>query len=248
MAISLSHNTHTTPTWRLWLANPFHFLAGGQALAWGLALIALTAWVGSTNDYRFTGVLSFQRSAPVPLWHSFLQGLIGWAILSGLLYAGGRLISRSHVRLIDVFGTQALARAPGLLIALIVLLPPFPDLTADLVAQSGFHLSIPEIVLISFLGLTLVLVLVWMVLLFYRAFAVSCNVGGSRAIAVFIAVLLLAEVAAGAAGAATLLLPGAAASTAYNGVSRQRRQPVRTTTPSFTASHPNPSSPRTGSF
>ena len=122
-------HTRTTSAWHLWLFNPFHFLAGGQALVWGLACIVLTAWLGGIFDFRFTGVISFQRTAPAPLWHAIAQGLMAWAIPSALLYIGGRLISRSRVRPIDVFGTQALARAPWLLIALIAVSPPFRDLT-----------------------------------------------------------------------------------------------------------------------
>ena len=69
---------------------------------------------------------------------------MAWAILGILLYIGGRLISRSRVRLIDVFGTQALARAPGLLIALIMVSPPFHNLTTSLIAQGTSHLSIAQ--------------------------------------------------------------------------------------------------------
>ena len=199
--------TRTTSAWHLWLFNPFHFLAGGQALAWGLACIALTAWLGGIFDYRFTGVISFQRTAPAPLWYAIAQGLMAWAIPSALLYSGGRLISRSRVRPIDVFGTQALARAPGLLIALIVVSPPFRDLITALIAQGISHLSIAQLVLLCSVGLVLILLLVWMVLLMYRAFAVSCNVAGGRAIVVFIAAIALGEVATGAAGR---LLPGTA--------------------------------------
>ena len=199
--------TRTTSAWHLWLFNPFHFLAGGQALAWGLACIALTAWLGGIFDYRFTGVISFQRTAPAPLWYAIAQGLMAWAIPSALLYSGGRLISRSRVRPIDVFGTQALARAPGLLIALIVVSPPFRDLITALIAQGISHLSIAQLVLLCSVGLVLILLLVWMVLLMYRAFAVSCNVAGGRAIVVFIAAIALGEVATGAAGR---LLPGIA--------------------------------------
>ena len=201
--------TRTTSAWHLWLFNPFHFLAGGQALAWGLACMALTAWLGGIFDFRFTGVISFQRTAPAPLWHAIAQGLMAWAIPSALLYIGGRLISRSRVRPIDVFGTQALARAPGLLIALIVMLPPFRDLITALIAQGSSNLSIAQLALLSSVGLVLILLLVWMVLLMYRAFAVSCNVAGGRAIAVFIAAIALGEIATGAAGR---LLPGTAAS------------------------------------
>ena len=200
--------TRKTSAWHLWLFNPFHFLAGGQALAWGLACIALTAWLGGIFDFRFTGVISFQRTAPAPLWHAIAQGLMAWAIPSALLYIGGRLISRSHVRPIDVFGTQALARAPYLLIALIAVSPPFRDLITALIAQGSSNLSIAQLALLSSVGIVLILLLVWMVLLMYRAFAVSCNVAGGRAIAVFIAAIALGEVATGAAGR---LLPGTAA-------------------------------------
>ena len=199
--------TRTTSAWHLWLFNPFHFLAGGQALAWGLACIALTAWLGGIFDFRFTGAISFQHTAPVPLWHAIAQGFMAWAIPSALLYVGGRLISRSRVRPIDVFGTQALARAPGLLIALIVVSPPFRDLTTTLIAQGSSNLSIAQLALLSSVGIVLILLLVWMVFLMYRAFAVSCNVAGGRAIAVFIVVIALGEVATGAAGR---LLPGTA--------------------------------------
>ena len=190
----------TTAAWHLWFFNPFPFLTGGQALTWGLVCIALTAWLGGIFDYRSTGVISFQRTAPGPLWHAMVQGLMAWAILGILLYIGGRLISRSRVRLIDVFGTQALARAPGLLIALIVVSPPFHNLTTSLIAQGTSHLSIAQWALLSSLGIVLMLLLVWMVLLMYRAFAVSCNVAGGLAIAVFIAAIAVGEVATGAAG------------------------------------------------
>ena len=202
-------HTRTTSAWHLWLFNPFHFLAGGQALAWGLVCIALTAYLGGIFDFRFTGVISFQRTAPAPLWHAIAQGLMAWVIPSALLYIGGRLISRSRVRPIDVFGTQALARVPGLLIALIVVSSPFRDLTTSLITQGISHLSIAQLAILSSVGIVLILLLVWMVLLMYRAFAVSCNVAGGRAIAVFIAAIALGEVATGAAGR---LLPGTAAS------------------------------------
>ena len=141
--------TRTTSVWRMWLFNPFHFLAGGPALAWGLACIVLTASLGGAFDYRYTGVLSFQLATPTPIWLAITQGLAAWAVPSVLLYAGGRLLSRSpvrsRVRAIDVFGTQALARAPGLLMALIVVSPPFRDLTDALIYEGTSQFSIAQL-------------------------------------------------------------------------------------------------------
>ncbi len=214
-------HTHATSAWRTWLFNPFHFLAGGQALAWGLACIVLTAWVGGIYDYRSTGVISFQLTAPAPLWHAIVQGLMAWIIPCVLLYIGGCLISRSRPRSIDVFGTQALARAPALLMALLVVSPPLRGLIPSLIAQGTSPPSLAQLALLVSFGLAAVLLLVWMVLLMYRAFAVSCNVAGGRAIAVFIAAIALGEVAAGEAGR---LLPGTVAPMAVVSTSVESEQ------------------------
>ena len=192
--------THATPAWRMWLFNPFHFLAGGQALGWGVACIVLTAWVGGAFDYRYTGVLSFQLSTPTPIWLAITQGLAAWAIPSALLYFGGRQLSRSQVRFIDVFGTQALARAPGLIIALIVVSPPFRDLTSALISQGTPDFSVAQLTALTAAGTVMLLLLIWIVLLMYRGFAVSCNVAGGWAIALFIAAIAVGEVATGVAG------------------------------------------------
>ena len=234
-------HTRTTSAWHLWLFNPFHFLAGGQALAWGLACIALTAWLGGIFDFRFTGVISFQHTAPAPLWHAIAQGLMAWAVPSALLYIGGRLISRSRVRPIDVFGTQALARAPWLLIALIAVSPPFRSITAKLLTEPFLDLSAWGVAFISLVALVLILLLVWMVLLMYRAFAVSCNVAGGRAIAVFIAAIALGEVTTGAAGR---LLPGTAAPQTVASAPVQSEQHH----PGCTTGHSDSPGPRAGSL
>ncbi len=197
---TLASHTRTTPVWRMWLFNPFHYLAGGPALAWGLACIVLTAWLGGAFDYRYTGTLSFQLSTPTPIWLAIAQGLTAWIVPSALLYLAGLGLSRSRVRLIDVFGTQALARAPGLLVAVIVVSPPFRDLTTSLIAQGTSHLNLAQLTVLSAVGIVLVLLLAWIVLLMFRGFAVSCNVVGGWAIATFIAALTVGEVTTGVTG------------------------------------------------
>lgn len=200
---TLASHTRTTSAWRIWrtwLFNPFHYLAGGPALAWGLACIVLTAWLGGAFDYRYTGTLSFQLSTPTPIWLAITQGLTAWIVPSALLYLAGHGLSRSRVRLIDVLGTQALARAPGLLVALIVVSPPFRDLTDSLIAQGATHFSVAQLAALTAVATVMVLLLIWIVLLMYRAFAVSCNVAGGWAITAFVVVIALSEVATGVTG------------------------------------------------
>jgi hypothetical protein len=202
---------------RTWLFNAFQYVAGWPALTFGLVLMLAAGALASAAGGRFDGTLDFHQAPPgyaMPRWAFLIDAAAAWVPLSCLLWVGGRLISKSRFRTIDVFGTQALARVPMLLTAL-ACTPPgvrrymqhLLEVSREALAQfgqgAGQAATPPSLVggnpldaVAFFVCMAVVLVaLVWMVALMYRAFAVSCNVRGGRAIAVFIAALILAEAA-----------------------------------------------------
>jgi hypothetical protein len=186
---------------RTWLFNPFHYLAGGYALALGVACILAASLIGAWSRSHFDGVLDFHTGASAP-WCIFpSEGIVDWLMLSVLLTVAGKLVSRTHIRVVDIFGTQALARAPMLLTAVAALLPGFGRFTSALnqaVLSGGLsklHFGAADAAAFGFALLVALTMLVWMVALMYRAYAVSCNVKGGRAVISFIAALLLAEAA-----------------------------------------------------
>ena len=178
-----------------WLFNPFHFIAGGQALAVGLGIIVTAGLVGSISNSHFDGVLDFHTGLSVPVWVFVVEGLVDWLALSAPLLILGLLLSKSRIRVVDVLGTQALARFPSLLTAeagLLALHPGFGRQVERLMSQNT------EIVwgdLAVFGGALLVCIVmtIWMIVLMYRAFTVSCNVTGAKAVVAFIAALLVGE-------------------------------------------------------
>jgi len=189
------------------LMNPFYYLAGGPALGIGLALILLSALLGFFGNTHFDGVLDSHTGRAAPLWVFLAEGLVDWLVLALPLYLAGRLLSRSQgLRAVDVFGTQALARAPYLLVALATLLPGYQRTVARVIENLPriFDRSgAPPTPLIEhggdfavFLVVTVfgVLMLVWMVALMYRSYALSCNIKGARAVVSFIVSILIAEV------------------------------------------------------
>src|SRR3990167_2249308 len=93
---------------RTWLFNPFHYIAGGKALVVGVVLILVAGFIGALSNSHFDGVLDFHTGAAAPVWVFVSEGLIDWIVMGGLLLIGGKIISKSRVRVIDVFGTQAL--------------------------------------------------------------------------------------------------------------------------------------------
>ena len=171
---------------RTWLLNPFHYLAGGQAMAIGVVFILAASFVESL-------VADLQSMySPVPLWHLMVDGLIDWIVLAGLLLLGGKLISRSRVRALDVFGTQALAKAPTFLIAISMLLPAQQRILYKV--AEGVQKSPADFAVMFIAGIAFLLMFTWMVWLMYRAYSVSCNVAGFKAIGVFIVAFVLGEV------------------------------------------------------
>ena len=171
-----------------WLFNPFIRIAGAQALAIGLSLVVLTGLVAAGGGVHLDGLLDFHPGYRVPLWVPIVEGLVNWLVITMLLGLVSLAAPRT-VRLVDIAGTQALARWPLLLAALASLPPAVRQGNDALVAAAvEGRLVIPT-------GTTLVANVfaggcgIWMVWLMWKAFAIACNQRGARAVAMFAAAL-----------------------------------------------------------
>lgn len=194
-------NNRQDRTLKQWLFNPFKFIAGPSALLMGLAIMLISAYMGSLSNTHFDGVLDIHtgRPAAFPLWFYMAESSIGWFIISIVLLLSAFIISSSSFRIIDIFGTQALARAPYLL-AVLVVLPEgsvkFGKYLAEKYMQQPTTITIESTDVLFFVIAAVVslMMIVWTVVLMYRAYAVSCNVKGGKAIGSFIIALLIAEI------------------------------------------------------
>jgi len=183
----------------MWLFNPFHFVAGGMALAVGIVVILIAGLIGFFSNTHFDGVLDFHTGRSAPMWLVLSEGVVDWLTMGILLLVGGLLVSKSRIRPIDVFGTQALARFPTIVTALFTWLPGYQRGTAYLVAKTMGSTPAVEpvpadLAVFALTALMGILMLIWMVWLMYRGFTVACNVSGGKAVAVFIPALILGEV------------------------------------------------------
>jgi len=182
-----------------WLFNPFRFVAGYKALLLGLAIILAGALVGSLSNTHFDGVLDIHTGMKTPLWYFIAEGLINWLCMVVPLFFFALFVSRSSFRAIDIIGTQALARWPHLITTL-VMLPDanrrFGDYLMTKLNQGGPPAAVnPADAFIFVIAIIVtLLMIIWMVALMYRAYYVSCNIKGARAIGTFIVTLVGAEI------------------------------------------------------
>ena len=179
-----------------WLFNPFYYIAGGKALMIGIAVMLITGLFANFGGFRFNGLLDFHLGlSGQPWWINISEILISWLIFSSLLLISGKLVSKSGVRSIDVFGTQALARSPYLFASLVAFIPGLHRFAEKLITdQTALLRFSPDMIIFISATIFIVLMAVWMVALMYRAFSVSCNVVGKTAVSVFIISLLVGEI------------------------------------------------------
>lgn len=186
--ISSTGNMKRKKIMDLLLFNPFHYFAGIKAMITGIIIILLTGYLAFLSGCRFDGLISIHFTGYwPPLLNCLLDGVISWLIMSLLLIIAGKFISRSRFRIIDVIGTQALARFPFFIFSLISLLPGINIASARYQRRLSSLDSFTDLIsadLIPFIIIfgAIILMTVWMITLMYNAFSVSCNVSGKKAL------------------------------------------------------------------
>jgi hypothetical protein len=174
-----------------WLFNPFVYVAGAKSLVTGWIFIAATACICYLSKTHFNGIIGCKRNdMPAPLAAYFIEALVDWGCITLVLYLLGRAFSKSAIRLIDVAGTQALARWPMIFAATVgfgIKVPAHIDTLPVKDVVNSINGSMIA------LGMVTMVFVIWMIALMYNAFTVSCNIKGGKATGIFIAGLLVAE-------------------------------------------------------
>jgi hypothetical protein len=184
------------------LINPFHYIAGLKSLILGVIIILLTSLVSYLSGTHFPDVISLKINAPYPVWYFIVQGLTNWISVSLVFYISSLLFSTSTVRIVDIFGTQALARAPYLVASFIGFsdsIRAFGNYLLHTLMQHGEPINISTMdIAFAVLLMTLSLFLtIWLITLILNALRVSANLKGVRLALVFTVGLIISILISG---------------------------------------------------
>ncbi|MES2560055.1 MAG: hypothetical protein V4590_09965 [Bacteroidota bacterium] len=180
--------------WTTWLWNPFVYVAGWQAFAVGVCMMAVTAGMAALSGIRFDGVIDIHVGEASSFISQLKLILIDIISMVGMLTIAGMVLSKSEYRIIDIVGTQLVARWPMIFVAvlaLVVNLDPIRDAAKNFNPQEVGALFTGTF--IFFLCIS-VLVTIWMIVLMYRSYCISFNLTGNKAVISFIVCLILAEI------------------------------------------------------
>ena len=180
--------------------NPFEKIAGWQALGLGLIFVVLTALIGSAKGTYFDGVLDLHFSYnPYSLWISCAMLAIDLATIIIMFLIAGVIFSKNF-RIIDVVGTNFLAKGTALFLVLTAFIP-IQDTVSDALKDPILFMKNPNILFTSFTFILQtvlsILLLIWYIALLYNAFNVSLNIKKNGKVVIFIFVLIFAEIVSG---------------------------------------------------
>lgn len=179
-----------------WLFDPFRCLSRAVALVLGIAAIFIAAALCSLASVHFNGVLNAEYYSHIsPPWLYIAEGLVAWGSMVISLQFFGAIVAPERFRFFDLVGTQALARWPYVLVALVALLPGVAEAmrrnVTDLGAAAPTAAHLPAVVAAVVVSFAVV---VWSIVLMYRGYVLSTGVQGRKAVISFGIALLVAEI------------------------------------------------------
>ncbi|MFD2037627.1 hypothetical protein ACFSKL_22725 [Belliella marina] len=181
------------------LTNPFIYVAGSKSLVIGLLTIFGASIVAYFSKTYFPDIISVKLGVDLSILSSVAQNFMNWFVVSILFYLMAMILSKSKVRMLDIFGTQALARFPYFFVSFINFSESL-DLFGKYLLWAFMNHGEPiEITLIQksiaiFLLFISLMLTIWLVILMYNAFKVSANLKGSKLILSFIIVMIFSMV------------------------------------------------------
>jgi hypothetical protein len=168
--------------------NPFKRIAGWEAFAIGLVIVALTTFTANFSEIYFDGVIDMHFAENFDALKSWLMIPVNIISMSVIMWLAG-LFASKNFRFIDILGTMTLSRAPLLLIGLASLFVDKPDLSGIMQNPYVIFDSVSFIIFIIF---TLPII-VWSIALMFNAFKVSTGGYGQKLVISFIIGLIIAE-------------------------------------------------------
>jgi hypothetical protein len=191
-----------TGRWLMRLVNPFTVVAGVPALGIGAAIVAATAALAAAGEIHFDGFLDMHISPVVaPAWLYALQPVADWLTAAVVFWLAGMALSRSKQRVIDYFGTTAVARFPYLIAAIAWQRPLLGGAVEPLVktmASGGLTAqkiqAVPGLPWVVLGAVVTLVLLLWLLFMCYFALKESSGMQWPRAVPVFIGAVIVAEI------------------------------------------------------
>ncbi len=160
--------------------NPYLKIAGLKSFLIGLLGLFVTSYLAYKTGTHFNGLLNIDFAKDSNFLIYIIENSSQWFILSICFISSGLILSKSKIRVIDIFGTTLFSRIPLIITPLFRTIPKFQSFAF----QSPLMYVIISIYVFS---------LIWTIILLYNAYRISCNLKNEKLIVSFIVCIILSE-------------------------------------------------------
>lgn len=181
------------------LFNPFEKYTERQLLLFGTLITIAGAIIAWQFKARFDGALDVHFTGHVTIRQTIVDLAVSMLSLLLFLWLAAQFINRK-TRVVDLLSAVIIARIPFYVLPLFNCTGWMSGFGTELEEQlkAGQQITwVPEageLVLLIFFALFTILLLVWAIALLYNGYRVATNAKGSKAVILFIAAVLLAEI------------------------------------------------------
>ncbi|MBP9777662.1 MAG: hypothetical protein KBD25_00605 [Rickettsiaceae bacterium] len=181
------------------IINPFKKIAGLKALLIGIVIIFVMSFLAVIANVYILSPLSILNASAIlnskmqpNVLLLLYQNIISWLGLSGLFILVAFTFKQKGIRLIDFFGTVALAKFPYLILTLTfailqIVNPGFMHI--DITQGLKIEHSMTSTLLISIMSICVI----WQIVLYFHAFKESSGMTGAKLWIGFVVSIIISE-------------------------------------------------------
>ena len=199
LATALKRRTIFNKIHSTFILNPFQKIAGTKALFLGLITLILTSFLGVKAQLYYLSPMSTINAlvlAKQTITNPFIfllgQNIVCWLVLAIFLLITAKIIQKNSIRIIDFFGTVALARFPTLLVTIYTMMIRImnPSLL-DIDMSKGFpiHFTLAQYIW----SIPIAILAIWQAVMYFYAYKESSGLTGKKLILSFLTIIVLAE-------------------------------------------------------
>lgn len=182
------------------LFNPFEKYSERTLLIFGIVATLLGSFLGYLMNARFDGIVDMHLVENIE-WHEpLIDNVINALVLFVLFFAFGKIIN-PKTRAIDILNVSLICRIPIYLVSLTNVGGYLEKSTQNMLDKIDFeNMNNPPQFEISDMAITLafsgimILLLIYMIILFWKGFQTATNSKGIRNIILFIVLFIIAEI------------------------------------------------------
>ncbi len=182
------------------LFNPFEKYSEKNLLIFGITATFLGSFVGFVMKARFDGIVDMHLVESIE-WHEpLVDNIINALVLFVLFFAFGKMIN-PKTRAIDILNVSLICRIPIYLVALTNIGGYLEKSTQNMMDKIDFEnmynvpqFELSDMVIILAFSVVMILLLIYMIVLFWKGFRTATNSKGAKNIIIFIVLFIVAEI------------------------------------------------------